>query len=607
MPSMRRKCGLNHLRGALVLLLASTKALAQTTTSSATASTAASTTSIYISYSTGTATSETTPTSAPFPPVGSIPRDYSPSGLENIWSLVGTVTAPPFTTTPVPTASVILPSPPPPLYPTWYAPEPSAIFPNYKLPKGFKFGVATAAYQVEGAVKNEGKGPSVWDWASRQPDAIVDNSTADITDLHYFLYKEDAARMAALGVNAHSFSISWARIYPFGAADSPVNQAGLSHYSDVIDYHWSLGIEPVVTLFHWDTPLALVAYYGGFTSSQIVDDFVNYAKTVFQAYNGRVNTWYTFNEPRVYCSELGGYPFNTSFAPGINASTAPYQCYYNLLNAHAGAVKAFRAMGISGEIAFKNDDFVGQPWRANSTEDVEAVERHAAFQIGVFSNPVYTTGDWPEIVKETIPESYLPRFTEQQMQDLLGSADFFAIDSYRSMLIAAPPNGIASCMSNMSDPLWPACNSIEFYDSNAGWALGPSADPQEDSWLEATPQTLRYSLQQLHERWPTNKMYISEFGFAEPYEAERKDMFRITEDSTRTNYYMTYLGEALQSIYEDGIPLMGTFSWSIVDNAEWSSGFSTRFGIQYVNYTTLERTYKRSALALSEFFMAHLQ
>ncbi|KAH7925162.1 glycoside hydrolase [Leucogyrophana mollusca] len=540
-----------------------------------------------------------------FPPVGSVPRDFSPQGLEELWSLVGPVEPPPFTTTREPQLPIPVPSAPPPLYPTWYAPEPSNIFPNLSLPEGFIFGVATSAYQVEGATKMEGKGPTTWDWASRQPNFIQDNTTADVTDLQYYLYKEDAARAAAIGITAHSFSISWARIYPFGVAGSPLNQQGIDHYSDVIDYHLSVGVDPVVTLFHWDTPLALIAYYGGFTSPQIVDDYINYAKTVFQAYNGRVKTWYTFNEPSVSCGWVSQYPFNVSMAPGVNSSTAPYQCAYNLLKAHAGAVKAFREMGISGEIAYKNNDFVGTPWRSNSTEDIEAVERHAAFGIGLYANPVYTNGDWPEIVKDTLPESYLPRFTPEESAELKGSADFFAIDAYASQYIAAPASGISSCAANMSDPAWPACNSVMLYDSNAGWAVGPSPDPASDSWLQATPQMLRGYLKQLQERWPTDKMYISEFGMDEPYESMRTEMYQITEDSTTTNYFMTNLGEALLAIHEDGIPLMGTFSWGMMDNAEWNYGLEPKFGIQNVNYTTLERTYKRAAYALSEFFASH--
>ncbi|KAJ7770266.1 glycoside hydrolase superfamily [Mycena maculata] len=578
---------------------------AKSSTSTATSAVVASSAPLSLS---ATPTTTSVASGASFPPVGSIPRDYSPAGLERLWDLVGPVEPPPFTTTRVPTSTrVILPSPPPPLYPAFYAPAPQDILPDLKFPAGFKFGVATAAYQVEGAVKNEGKGPTVWDWNSRQPGGVIDNTTGDVVDLQYYLYKEDVARIVPLGVNAHSFSISWARIFPFGTADSPPNQEGLDHYRDLINYHIQNGVAPVATLYHWDTPLALAAYYGGFTSPEIIDDYIHYAKTVFAAFNGTIQTWYTFNEPRVSCGQTATYPFNVSLAPGVNASMAPFRCAYNIVKAHVGAVKAFREMNIEGEISFKNDDFIGIPWRSNTSDDTLAMERHAAFQIGVFSDPIFTTGDWPTIMLDTLPEEYLPRFTEQEKEDNLGSADFFAIDSYRDLWIAAPPDGIDACVSNMSDPLWPDCNSVVMYDSDAGWATGISPDPLSDSWLQATPNTLRSYLQGVHTRWPTNKMYVSEFGFDEPFEDTYTDLFRITEDVARTNYLMTYLGQILLSIHEDGVPIAGAFVWAMIDNAEWNDGLSAKFGIQHVNYTTLERTYKRSALSLQEFFQAHLQ
>ncbi|KAJ3734056.1 glycoside hydrolase superfamily [Lentinula guzmanii] len=555
-----------------------------------------------------TSTASSNPSIAPFPPVGSIPRDYTPAGLSRLWDLIGPVEIPPITTTVIPQTPIALPSPPPALYPPFFAVTPKDILPDLKFPKGFLFGVASAAYQVEGAVKDEGKGPSVWDCFLRALDKLLTRYfltilPADVVDLHYYLYKEDVARIAALGINSHSFSISWARIFPFGAADSPVNQEGIDHYADVIATHLKSNVTPVVTLFHWDPPLALSAYYGGFASPNIVDDFIHYAKTVFTAYNGSVHTWYTFNEPQVFCSELGSFPFNLTLPNGVNSSNAQFQCSYYLLKAHAGAVKAFREMHITGEIAFKSADYVGMPWRTNNTEDVDAVERHAAFGIGIFADPVYTTGDWPQILKDTLPPDYLPRFTEEESKEILGESDFFAIDAYRTYWNTAPPEGIGACVKNLSDPLWPSCNLEVMVDLN-GWASGPASDPLTP-WLQATPQFLRTSFKEYHRRWPAPKIYFSEFGFTQPFEGLRTpaELSQITEDPERTNYYMTYLGELLLSIHEDGIPVEGAFAWAIMDNAEWNSGLSARFGIQYVNYSSpnLERSYKRSAFALCKF------
>ncbi|EJC97654.1 glycoside hydrolase family 1 protein [Fomitiporia mediterranea MF3/22] len=565
-------------------------------TSTVTSAPATMVTSLLGSLST---TTTVTPTSAPFIPIGSLPRNYTNETLNELWSLVGEVEEPPFTTTAEAEVPVTLPASAPPVYPTWYAVTPEKVLPDLKLPKNFKFGVATAAYQVEGAAKLEGKGPTGWDWGGHQLGTIIDGTNGDVVDLQYLLYKNDTARTAALGFNAHSFSISWARIFPFGTSDSPVNQEGLDHYSDLIDYSLSLGVQPVVTLFHWDMPLALSAFYGGLTSEEFVGDFANYAATVFKAYNGRVKTWYTFNEPHVYCSQILAYPFNSTLSPNVTVGNAMYHCAYYLLKAHARAVKVFREMGIEGEIAFKNDGFVGKPWRTNTTEDAEAVERNAAFYIGMFSEPVYGSGDWPKLMTDTLNETILPRFTEEEKKEIKGSADFFAIDLYRSLWVAAPENGIAACASNSSDPNWPACNIQLFYDSATGWPIGYTPEATAN-WLAATPQNVRHELKELNKRWPYDKIYIAEFGFAQAEEGIRTDLAFILDDADRTNYYMTYLGEALLAIHEDGIPLEGTFAWAMVDNAEWNSGTSTRFGIQNVNYTTLERHFKRSALALCE-------
>lgn len=166
-----------------------------------------------------------------------------------------------------------------------------------KLPNDFIWGVASSAYQVEGAVKDEGRGPSLWDLLShRQPNEVADNTTADVTAQHYYLYKQDFARLANLGIPWYSFSFSWPRFFPFGATGSPVNEQGVAHYDDVIASMVALGIKPAITLFHWDTPLALFNSYGGWTDRQIVDDFFNYAKFVISRYDDYVPIWYTFNE-----------------------------------------------------------------------------------------------------------------------------------------------------------------------------------------------------------------------------------------------------------------------------------------------------------------------
>ncbi|KAE9392133.1 glycoside hydrolase, partial [Gymnopus androsaceus JB14] len=504
------------------------------------------------------------------PPVGSVSRDYSPIGLAQLWDLVGSVEPPPFTTTVTPAASIVLSSLPPALYPQAYSTGPKDILSDLKLPSRFFFAVATAPCQVEGAVKDEGKGPNHWDWAAHIPGVVWDNTTADVVDLHYYLYKTSLVLQRWESTPIHFPSP--------GPESTPSEQpTRLLTKLGLIIMLMCTGIRP--------------AYYDGFTSPEIVDDFVKYilqllrmnlnfllTKTVFTAYNSSVHTWYTFNEPRPCCSEYSGAPFNATLTPGVNSSMVEYYCAYHVLKAHAGAVKAFREMNITGEIAFKNDDYVGTPWREGNAEDIAAVERHVAFQIGIFSDPVYTTGDWPQIVEDTLPPDFLPRFTEEEQKDLLGSADFYATDAYRTFFNAAPLDGLDACVNNTAHPNWPTCNIQVAYDSipDSGWAVGPASDPQTLHWLFATPQWFRHAMKEIHTRWPTNKIrcFQSLASHGPLKEAESRMRFTSLQTDPDRNY------ELLLSINEDGIPLA-----AMVDNSEWTSGESAR-------------TFKRSALAL---------
>ena len=168
---------------------------------------------------------------------------------------------------------------------------------NAKLPDNFAWGVAASAYQIEGAAKDEGKGPSIWDLiAHRQPNAVADNSTGDTVAQHYYLYKQDFARLASLGIPSFSPSFSWPRFFPFGKG--PVNAQAVAHYDDVIQTMVENGIKPAITLFHWDTPLALFNEYGAWTDPQIIDDFFNYATFVISRYDAYVEHWFTINEPQ---------------------------------------------------------------------------------------------------------------------------------------------------------------------------------------------------------------------------------------------------------------------------------------------------------------------
>ncbi|KAI8579915.1 hypothetical protein K450DRAFT_239709 [Umbelopsis ramanniana AG] len=499
-------------------------------------------------------------------------------------------------------------------------PNPPTFLPSYlsentkglKFPKGFRYGVASAATQVEGAAKEDGKGPSVWDYGPHvYPDLYL--GAPDVTDDFYHRYVNDFARLKAMGVNTFSLSLSWTRIYPLGSGQ--VNEAGLKFYDKVIDEAIKNDIQPIVTLFHWDTPLALSAQYGSFMSMNITDDFNNYAETAFRRYGDRVKVWITFNEPRVFCSQTAGNPYNLNFPSGINATNAPYHCSHNLLVAHGKAVKTYRSLvkeGTikAGQIAFKGDDNKPTPW-SNSPEDIEASNRHADFFIGIFAKPVYIDGDYPTTCKETLG-SFLPELTPEEQKLIKGSADFYAQDLYRINTAKAAPNGIKACAGNVTDPNWPACQDgrVE-YSSGApgGWGYGQQADPRSN-WLVNSWFAIREQLKYLSKTYPTKGgLYISEFGWAEAFENQRTEQYQIVSDYGRETYYRDYLNEFLLSIHQDGVDLRGVFAWSLYDNYEWALGLTQKFGLQYVNFTdpALPRHFKRSFYAMRDIMQHHLQ
>ncbi|KAJ1022420.1 hypothetical protein NDA16_003409 [Ustilago loliicola] len=373
-----------------------------------------------------------------------------------------------------------------------------------KFPSNFRWGVATAAFQVEGAAKADGKAPSNWDMCRHYiPSCIANNDTGDVADNHYYQYKEDLARLKKMGGKIYSFSFSWSRIFPFG--NGPVNEDGLKHYDDVINEALEQGLEPVATLHHWDTPLSLEFQYGSFRDARIVDDYVRYANTVLRRFGDRVKTWVTFNEPNQICSAYqSGYPYNSTYNGDLSPQQGLFYCAKNLFLANGKTHKLYHELIkngtiAKGEMAFKNDNSISLPHRTGNEEDIRAAERHDAVLLGLWSDPI-------------------------------------------------------------------------------------------------------------RDRWSGNMtIYLSEVGFAEPFESSKTTLSQITLDAARARYVIDRLEEYLLAIHKDGLNLGGVFFWSLLDNLEWASGLDLRFGLQYVNYTThgLDRHYKQSFLRIRDFFQAH--
>ncbi|KAF4553720.1 Hypothetical protein D9617_6g094520 [Elsinoe fawcettii] len=459
----------------------------------------------------------------------------------------------------------------------------------YNFPQGFEFGVASSASQIEGATADEGKGPSLMDIL------VQDSRPKDyVTNEHYYYYKQDIERVAAMGVKHFSFSIAWTRILPFALPGTPVNQQGIDHYNDVINYILERGMIPEVTLLHFDTPLQFygsntstafdppeIGYVnGGYQNETFADAFVNYAKIVMTHYADRVPTWYTFNEPLLYSYN------GASVDSVIKAHARVYHFYKDELKGQ-------------GKIALKFNNNFGVPRNATSEADIYAADHFNSFQLGPFCNPIFLGQDYPDSYKTTIKD-YIP-LTQSDLEYINGTADFLGIDPYTATVISPPiPDSIASiasCAANSSSPFRPYC--VNQTTTNIfGWNIGY----RSQSYVYITPTYLRLYLNYLYNTFRT-PVVITEFGFPVFGEADKADLSDQLFDSPRSQYYLSFMSEVLKAIWEDGVEVAGAFAWSFADNWEFGD-YDAHFGIQTVNRTTQERRYKKSFFELVDFVKA---
>lgn len=446
-----------------------------------------------------------------------------------------------------------------------------------KFPQGFTWGVATSSYQIEGAHDKDGKGPSIWDAFCQTPGRIANGDTGNIACDHFHRFREDVALMASLGIRAYRFSISWPRLLPTGRG--AVNENGIRFYNGLIDVLLDHGIEPWVTLYHWDLPLALQLESDGWLNPAIADDFTAYARLCFQSFGDRVTNWITFNEPWVV--SILGYGQGV-FAPGRVSTSEPYTAAHHILRSHAKAVQCYRNefSHQGGKIGITNNC----DWREPCTEkpeDQEAAERALLFYLGWFADPVFKSGDYPEVMRARVGDR-LPRFTDEESAALLGSSDFFGLNHYTTMFAAAaaPDSGPQSVYGNGGisgdqevdlsvDPAWPL--------TAFQWAVVPWGCRKLLGWIS--------------HRYGRPPVIITENGCA------MDDIVSpdgSVHDPDRIAFYRGYLEACHQAITE-GIDLRGYFAWSLMDNFEWASGYKFRFGLVHVDRETLARTPKSSA------------
>ncbi|KAL4971533.1 glycoside hydrolase superfamily [Aspergillus desertorum] len=451
----------------------------------------------------------------------------------------------------------------------------------YDFPEDFMFGVAGSAAQIEGAIALDGRAPT------NQEKLIADDLPKDyVANENYYLYKQDIQRLAAMGVRYYSFSIPWARILPFAVPGSPVNQQAIQHYDDLINYVLEVGMLPVVTMIHFDSPLYFLknssvsatpdvgASNGGYWHPEFVESFVNYGKILFTHYADRVPVWVTFNEPLLYAFNFTG--------------------IHNVVQAHAELYHYYHEeLGGSGKVGFKLNNNFGVPKNPENQSDIEAASRFNEMQLGGFGNPLCLGEQYPETLLNTLPGAQ--KLTDIQLDYMANTTDFFGIDPYTATVVSAPPGGIEACAKqNMStNSLYPYCVTQETTNVY-GWNIGY----RSDSYVYITPTYLRSYLSYVWNTFRT-PVLIGEFGFPVYAEAERELQDQVF-DSPRSQYYLSYLSETLKAIWEDGVHVAGAFAWSFADNWEFGD-YAQQFGIQVVNRTTLERIYKKSFFDVVDF------
>lgn len=445
-----------------------------------------------------------------------------------------------------------------------------------EFPKEFVWGSATSSYQIEGAWVKDGKGLSIWDAFSHTPGKTHNGDTGDKACDHYHRFREDVQMMANLGLKAYRFSISWPRIQPKGYGE--INPAGIQFYNELIDTLLSYGIEPWVTLYHWDLPLTLQLESDGWLNPNIADFFTDYASICFEHFGDRVKNWITLNEPWVVA--ILGYGQGV-FAPGRVSNTEPYQAAHQLLRSHAKAVDLYRKQfqaNQKGRIGITNNC----DWREPLTDkpkDKAAAQRALEFFLGWFADPVYF-GDYPQAMRERVGDR-LPKFSPEDKALLKGSSDFFGLNHYTTMY-AEDATGKLQALSAFG-------NGGISEDQEVNLSVDPKWEKTTMDWA-IVPWGCQKLLEWIDNRYGHPEIIITENGCSLDDQLEHGKV----EDPIRLAFFKEYLSSCHQAM-QRGVDLRGYFCWSLMDNFEWALGYSKRFGIHYVDFETGERTPKSSA------------
>jgi beta-glucosidase len=444
-----------------------------------------------------------------------------------------------------------------------------------RFPHGFLWGVATSAYQIEGAANEDGKGKSIWDTYAHSPGKIQDGSTGDVANDHYHRYKDDVKLMKELGAKAYRFSIAWPRIFP-GGTDEP-NLLGLGFYSRLVDELLAAGIEPFATLYHWDLPQELQDKYGGWQSRDTAKAFADYAGYVAGKLSDRVKHFFTINEFQSFVEmgyrgvdlEVGGKTVTMSLAPGLKLPPGQLnQVRHHAVLGHGLAVQAIRAQGKKGTRCGPAE---------NISTAVPLIEAPQHVQAAEVATRELNAGYLTVILEGKYTDAYLkacgkdaPTFTDDDLKVIAQPVDFVGINVYR------PSAYVVAC------------------DEAPGYRMIPfnkSHPRMFSSWLLLAPEVIYWAPRQVQSLWKPKEIFITENGCGA---ADDLTADGSVFDSDRVMFLRNHLTH-LQRATAEGVPVRGYFLWSLMDNFEWGDGFGMRFGLVYVDFKTQKRTPKLSA------------
>ena len=461
------------------------------------------------------------------------------------------------------------------------------------FPPGFVWGTATASYQIEGAVTEGGRTPSIWDIFSHTPGRVLGGDNGDVADDHYHRYAQDVALMRELGIGSYRFSVAWPRITPQVTERElgPVNETGVDFYSRLVDELLGAGIEPAVTLYHWDLPQALEDA-GGWTSRVTSERFAEYAEVVAERLGDRVRTIITLNEP--WCAAYLGYASGVH-APGRTDPAAALAAVHHLNLAHGLATSALRRAAPLADVALTLNLGWVRP-ASDSAKDASAAERIDGLHNRVFLDPTLR-GSYPgDVLADTASVTDWAFVRDGDLTAIHQPLDALGLNYYTPTVVRAhdggrPGAGAARHGDGSTSP-WPACDDIDF---------PPQPGPHTDMGWSIDPRGMYELLMRLSRNYPELDLYVTENGAAFPDTVTDDG---AVHDPERIAYLRQHI-DAVQQAIADGAGVRGYYVWSLLDNFEWAYGYSKRFGIVHVDYETKRRIVKDSGRWYADLVHAH--